>query len=107
MKLIAAALMSAALALPVGDPAGFVHWKSADLKGYAKTLAPKINDHHVASQPLDKFGNYLFQIAHRDGACRHQSISRFALAVISASSGRSSNAPPSRTPGCFDISAIA
>ena len=68
MKLIAVALLSAAFALPAGDPAGFILWKSAELKGYGKSLAPKINDQHVASQVLASPGNYHFQIAHREGS---------------------------------------
>jgi mannose-6-phosphate isomerase-like protein (cupin superfamily) len=68
MKLIAVALLSAAFALPAGDPAGFRLWKSAELKGYAKTLAPKMNDKHVASQVLDTMSNYRFQMAHREGS---------------------------------------
>jgi mannose-6-phosphate isomerase-like protein (cupin superfamily) len=68
MKLIALALLSAAFALPAGDPAGFRLWKSTELKGYAKTLSPKVNDHHVASQALDTMSNYHFQMAHREGS---------------------------------------
>jgi mannose-6-phosphate isomerase-like protein (cupin superfamily) len=68
MKLIAVVLLSAAFALPAGDPAGFSVWKSAELKGYAKTLAPKMNEKKVASQALTAFGNYGFQIAHREGS---------------------------------------
>ena len=67
MKLIAVALLSAAFALPAGDPAGFLLWKSAELKGYAKSLSPKINDKKVASEVLATVGNYRFQIAHREG----------------------------------------
>jgi mannose-6-phosphate isomerase-like protein (cupin superfamily) len=68
MKLIALALLSAAFALPAGDPAGFHLWKSAELKGYTKTLSPKVNDKHVASQALDSMSNYHFQISHREGS---------------------------------------
>jgi len=67
MKLIAVALLSAAFALPAGDPAGFLLWKSAELKGYGKLLAPKINDKKVASEVLATLGNFRFQIAHREG----------------------------------------
>ncbi|MDE3164949.1 MAG: hypothetical protein KGN36_04010, partial [Acidobacteriota bacterium] len=68
MRLIALLLLTAALALPAGDPAGFFFWKSSELKGYAKTLAPKVNAQHVASQALSNPGNYHFQIAHREGS---------------------------------------
>src|SRR5882724_4806988 len=68
MKPIAVVLLLAALALPAGDPAGLYVWKSAELKGFAKTLAPKLNDKHVASQPMASFGNYNFQVAHREAS---------------------------------------
>jgi len=68
MKLIAVALLSAAFALPAGDPSGFYLWKAAELKGAAKTLAPKMNAKRVASEVLAKLGNYRFQIAHREGS---------------------------------------
>lgn len=68
MKLAAAALLCAAFALPAGDPPGFYVWKSADLKGFAKTLAPKMSDQKVASDVIASFGNYRFQVAHREGS---------------------------------------
>jgi len=68
VKLGAPILFCAACALPAGDPAGFYIWKSAELKGFAKTLAPKLNEHHVASHVIASFGNYRFQIAHREGS---------------------------------------
>ena len=67
MKPIVLALLVAGFALPAGDPPGFYIWKSADLKAFSKTLAPKINQTHVASQVLNNFGNYSFMVAHRDG----------------------------------------
>jgi mannose-6-phosphate isomerase-like protein (cupin superfamily) len=67
MKLIPVALLSAAFAMPAGDPAGLLIWKSGELKGYAKSLSPKINDKHVASEVLATIANYRFQIAHREG----------------------------------------
>jgi quercetin dioxygenase-like cupin family protein len=68
MKLIAIALLTAAFALPAGDPAGVYLWKSAELKGYAKTLSPKIDATKVASEKIASHGNYLFQVAHREGS---------------------------------------
>lgn len=49
------------------DPAGFVLWKAADLKGYEKKLAPKINGQKVATEQLVNFGNHSTMIAHREG----------------------------------------
>jgi mannose-6-phosphate isomerase-like protein (cupin superfamily) len=68
MKLMAAMLLSAAFAVSAGDPAGFYIWKSAELKGYAKSLAPKMSDKKVASQVIASNGNYAFQMAHREGS---------------------------------------
>ncbi len=66
-KLIAMALAAAACALPAGDPPGFFMWKSAELKGFSKSLAPKIDAQKVATQQLGAFGNYSFMVAHREG----------------------------------------
>jgi mannose-6-phosphate isomerase-like protein (cupin superfamily) len=68
MRLIALGLLAAGFALPAGDPPGFYVWKSAELKAFSKSLAPKVNQAHVASQVLTNFGNYSFMMAHRDGA---------------------------------------
>ncbi|HTS62849.1 MAG TPA: hypothetical protein VMH28_12555 [Candidatus Acidoferrales bacterium] len=67
MKLIAIALLAAGFARPAGDPQGLYIWKSAELKAFSKNLAPKINDKKVATQDLDKYGNYRFMVAHREG----------------------------------------
>jgi len=62
------ALLLAGLALPAGDPEGFYFWPASELKGFAKSLAPKINDQKVATQPLGAVGNYSFLMAHREGS---------------------------------------
>ncbi len=67
MKPLALALLLAGFALPAGDPPGFYLWKSAELKGFSKTLAPKISDKKVATQNLAAYGNYSFMVAHREG----------------------------------------
>jgi mannose-6-phosphate isomerase-like protein (cupin superfamily) len=67
MRLIASFLLFAAFALPAGDPAGFHLWTASELKGFSKSLAPKLNEQHVASQPLASVGNYSFMVAHREG----------------------------------------
>jgi hypothetical protein len=53
--------------LVASDPAGFALWKTADLRAYEKSLAPKIDDTKFASQPLGAFGNHTMQISHREG----------------------------------------
>src|SRR5262249_22273632 len=68
MRLIATALLFAALALPAGDPPGMFVWKSAELKGFSKSLAPKIDAKKIATQPLPSVGNYSFMVAHREGS---------------------------------------
>ena len=60
--------LTAALALPAGDPAGFHVWTPVELKGYAKSLAPKVNDKHVASEVLARMDGYHFEVAHREGS---------------------------------------
>ena len=67
MRLFLAAVFFAGLALPAGDPPGFHLWTSTELKGYSKSLSPKIDAQKVASQPLGGHGNYTFMIAHREG----------------------------------------
>ena len=68
MKTLALALLLAGFALPAGDIPGFYLWKSAELKGFAKTLAPKISDKKVASETIASHGNYSFMVAHREGS---------------------------------------
>lgn len=68
MRLLTAALLFAGLALPAGDPAGFQAWTSAELKGFSKTLAPKIDAQKIATQQLGGHGNYSFMVAHREGS---------------------------------------
>lgn len=67
MKLIATLLVCAGFALPAGDPEGFHVWKAAELKSIGKTLAPKLNETHVATQPIPGLGNYSFITILRDG----------------------------------------
>lgn len=56
----------AALPVVAADPPGVVIWTSAELKGYAQKLAPKMNDKKLASEQLATFGNHLTMIAHRE-----------------------------------------
>ncbi len=66
MKMFLTGLLFAALALPAGDPDGFHYWSAAELKGYSKSLAPKMDAGKLASQPFFTHGNAGFQIAHRE-----------------------------------------
>jgi mannose-6-phosphate isomerase-like protein (cupin superfamily) len=68
MKLFALALALSTFAISAGDPQGYFLWKPAELKGYAKTLAPKMSDKKIASQTIAANGNYSFMMAHREGS---------------------------------------
>jgi mannose-6-phosphate isomerase-like protein (cupin superfamily) len=68
MKLILTALLVAGFAAPAGDPAGFHLWKTAELKAFTKTLAPKMNASKTAVQQLTSFGNYSFLALHREAS---------------------------------------
>jgi len=68
MKLLAIGLLFAGFARTAGDPPGFHLWKSGELKGFSKSLAPKMNDQKLATQQLTSFGNYLFMVAHREAS---------------------------------------
>jgi mannose-6-phosphate isomerase-like protein (cupin superfamily) len=66
MKLLTSLLFIGTV-LTAADPPGFEIWKGAQLKGYEKKLAPKINAQKVATQQLGNFGNHSFMVAHREG----------------------------------------
>ena len=68
MKPLALALLLAGFAVSAGDPPGFYLWKAADLKGFSKSLAPKVNEKKLASQQIAAFGNYSFMVAHREAS---------------------------------------
>jgi mannose-6-phosphate isomerase-like protein (cupin superfamily) len=53
--------------LAASDPAGFALWNGKVLKGYEKSLAPKMDATKFASQVLGAFGNHMMQISHREG----------------------------------------
>jgi mannose-6-phosphate isomerase-like protein (cupin superfamily) len=61
-------LLAAAGLLAAAEPAGFVHWRAAELKGYAQKLAPKMDAQKLAIEQLGSFGNHSFLIAHREAA---------------------------------------
>ena len=65
-RVLAAALVTA-VPLMAAEPAGFVVWPGSELKDYGRKLAPKMNAGKVASEQLQKFGNHLAMIAHREG----------------------------------------
>lgn len=54
--------------LLAADPAGFVLWKSGDLKGMEKKLSPKIDAQKIATEQLGNYGNHAISISHREGS---------------------------------------
>ncbi len=61
-------VMLAAVSLFAAAPAGFKVWKSAELKGLAQKLSPKLDEHKVATEILAKYGNHTLMVAHREGS---------------------------------------
>jgi mannose-6-phosphate isomerase-like protein (cupin superfamily) len=63
-------LLAVLLALPLiaAEPAGYKYWSAAELKGFDKTLAPKIDAHKIATERLSDFGNHYTMVAHREGS---------------------------------------
>jgi mannose-6-phosphate isomerase-like protein (cupin superfamily) len=57
-----------AAALPAGLPQGVGHWTSDELRGFEKSLAPKMNAQKIATMPLAGYGNHSFLVAHREGS---------------------------------------
>ena len=53
--------------LYAADPPGFVHWRSATLKGFEQKLAPKINAQKAAVEQIGNFGNHVVLAVHRQG----------------------------------------
>ena len=67
MKLIPVALLCAGLALPAAAPEGVQVWKSSELKGIAKALAPKLNGTPTALEQIPGVGSYSFIKIYRNG----------------------------------------
>ncbi|HEV8042336.1 MAG TPA: hypothetical protein VGP62_25900 [Bryobacteraceae bacterium] len=49
------------------EPAGYKYWSAEELKGFSKTLAPKVNAQKFVSQRLTDYGNHYTMVAHREG----------------------------------------
>lgn len=64
-KTVLAVIVAAALPLGAAEQTGIAVWSSTELKGYGKTLAPKMNEKKLALEHLGKFGNHSTLIAHR------------------------------------------
>jgi len=62
-------LVSLMLLTPLfaASPAGFVIWKSSDLKGFEQKLAPKMNALKSANENIASYGSYRIEMVHREG----------------------------------------
>ena len=63
------------------DP-GVTCWSAAELKGFEKKLAPKVNEQKVATEILGRYPNSLTMIAHREGdgeAELHETMADFFI----------------------------
>ena len=49
------------------DTAAVTYWSAADLKGFERKLAPKIDARKVATENLTDHGNSFTMVAHREG----------------------------------------
>jgi mannose-6-phosphate isomerase-like protein (cupin superfamily) len=67
MKSLLTAVLLAGFAASAADTPGFTIWKSAEMKGFTKTLAPKVKN-GIVSEPLANFGNYNFARVYRDSS---------------------------------------
>lgn len=65
-----AKLIGLLLVLPLvaAEPAGYKYWNASELKGLAKTMAPKVNDKKVALENLGEFGPDRAIAVHREGS---------------------------------------
>ena len=68
MRTLTMALAMTAAAATAGAPAGVGHWTSGELRGFEKTLGPKMNAQKVATEALAGYGNHSFLVAHREGS---------------------------------------
>ena len=66
-KLFIAALALSIVPLCVAADEAKV-WSNAELKGYAKKLAPKINDENFAREDLGDFGAHYVLMIHREAS---------------------------------------
>jgi mannose-6-phosphate isomerase-like protein (cupin superfamily) len=68
MKSIVLATIFLILPCAAQAPQGYAYFSAAQLKGYEKKLAPKIDEKKVAGEQLGRFGNHTFQVTHRQGS---------------------------------------
>jgi mannose-6-phosphate isomerase-like protein (cupin superfamily) len=67
MKSLLTAVLLAGFAASAAETPGFTIWKSAEIKGYTKTLTPKVKN-GIISEPMANFGNYNFARVFRNSS---------------------------------------
>lgn len=60
-------LVLAALGLVAAEPAGSVHWRDTELRGYGAKLASRMEAGKLANEQLGNFGNHSVMMVHREG----------------------------------------
>jgi hypothetical protein len=68
-------LLALILALPLiaAEPAGYKYWSAAELRGYGKTLASKLNENKIAvADKIIDHGSYFAAMVHREGGTRQK-----------------------------------
>jgi mannose-6-phosphate isomerase-like protein (cupin superfamily) len=60
-------MLAAPASAPADMPAGVHVWKATEIEAQGKALAPKVDEHKVASEVVAKDGNTTFMVAHREG----------------------------------------
>jgi mannose-6-phosphate isomerase-like protein (cupin superfamily) len=66
-KVMATIALSIAMPALAAEPPRAVVWSAAELGGYARTLAPKMNEGKIATERLATYGNHFVMMAHREG----------------------------------------
>jgi len=67
MKSLLTVVLLAGFAASAADTPGFTIWKSAQIKGFTKELAPKVKN-GIISETIANFGNYNFMRVYRDSS---------------------------------------
>lgn len=98
--------MALTLALPLiaAEPAGYRYWSAAELRGFAKTLAPKLDEHKiaVADKIIDQ-GSYFAAMVHREGGTGIAEMHQNWADVYMISSGSGTLVVGGTIPGGKDI----
>ncbi len=99
-------LMALMLALPLiaAEPAGYKYWSAAELRGYAKTLAPKLDEHKIAvADKIIDHGSYFAAMVHREGGNGIAEMHQNWADVYMISSGSGTLVVGGTIPGGKDI----